>query len=54
MNADVANGATATAARLNELHSIACSRTRDERLSAELRAYCDDVLPGRRQTSKAF
>ena len=54
VKADVSNGATATTARVDELHSIACSRTSDEHLVPELRSYCDRVLPGRRITSKRF
>jgi hypothetical protein len=52
VDADARNGADAPSARLDELHSIACSRTRDDHLSSELRAYCDFVLPGRRVTAK--
>lgn len=54
VKADVSNGGTAADARLDELHSIACSRTRDGHLAPELRAYCDQVLPGRRLTTKRF
>ena len=54
VKADVSNGATAAAARVNELHSIACSRTRDDHLVAELRSYCDRVLPGRWITKKRY
>jgi hypothetical protein len=52
--ADESNGATATSARLDELHSIACSRTRDGHLSQPLRAYCNYVLPGRVATTKTY
>jgi hypothetical protein len=54
VNADVSNGATAAPARVDELHSIACSRTRDASLRPDLRAYCDYVLPGRRMTTKVY
>lgn len=54
VRADVSNGATTDGARADELHSIACSRTRDDHLSADLRSYCDQVLPGRWITSKRF
>jgi hypothetical protein len=54
VKADVSNGATAVSARLDELHSIACSRTRDDHLLPELLSYCNQVLPGRKVTTKRF
>jgi len=51
---DVQNGAAPGSARFDELHSIACSRTSDSRLQPDLRAYCDDVLPGRAITTKVY
>ena len=54
IRADIRNGATGSTARLDELHSIACSRTRDEHLSPDLRAYCTHVLPGRKLTTKKY
>src|SRR4051812_55699 len=54
IRADIRNGAVGSAARLDELHSIACSRTRDEHLSHDLRDYCTYVLPGRQITTKKY
>jgi hypothetical protein len=54
IRADQSNGTTARWARLDELHSIACSRTRDEHLRPELLAYCNYVLSGRRSTTKKY
>jgi hypothetical protein len=54
VDADVRNGAAPGAARFDELHSIACSRTADAHLEPKLRAYCDDVLPGRAATTKVY
>ena len=54
VEADVTNGASLGAARSDELHSIACSRTRDDHLQPDLRAYCGEVLPGRAMTTKAY
>jgi hypothetical protein len=54
IRADQSNGADPGAARLDELHSIACSRTRDEDLDPPLRAYCQVVLPGRQLTTKKY
>ena len=54
VRADVSNGSTPTSAHLDELHSIACSRTSDDHLSPRLRSYCDFVLPGRGVTTKKY
>lgn len=54
VRADQSNGADPAAARLDELHSIACSRTRDDHLEPALRAYCNTVLPGRGATTKTY
>ncbi len=54
VRADGSNGATSTAARPDELHSIACSRTRDQHLRPALLAYCNVVLTGRRSTTKVY
>ena len=54
IRADISNGVTGSAARLDELHSIACSRTDDAHLSQDLRAYCTYVLPGREITIKKY
>lgn len=54
VRADQSNGADVAAARIDELHSIACSRTHDDHLEAALRAYCNYVLPGRAFTTKTY
>lgn len=54
IRADRSNGADPAAARLDELFSIACSRTRDDHLDPALRAYCNSVLPGRQLTTKTY
>jgi hypothetical protein len=54
IRADVRNGASPSSARLDELHSLACSRTRDDHLAPELRDYCEFVLPGREVTTKKY
>lgn len=54
VDADARNGVAPAAARLDELNSIACVRTFDAQLEPELRAYCDDVLPGRGITTKVY
>jgi hypothetical protein len=54
IRADQSNGTSAGLARLDELHSIACSRTGDEHLRPDLRTYCNDVLAGRRLTTKKY
>jgi hypothetical protein len=54
IEADVRNGGSPGAARFDELHSIACSRTRDGHLQLDLLAYCNDVLPGREVTTKVY